>query len=141
MSSLTRIYLPLTAADLDELATSHELSLDGRLATGVTDSLRESAPQDDDEGWEFTATQDAAAATADGQRVVVAAADVPDDKVQPAGGEIASAVTVSGVLSRQRVASLHLGDEGVRPEPGEELELSWYDITELDEVRRLLGDD
>ena len=75
-----------------------------------------------------------------GAPVVVAAADVQDRDVRADGG---GWIHVDGVLELARVAALHLGDDVVSgrreplPAPGEDLELSWFDTTELDHVLEL----
>lgn len=135
MSSATRVYLTLTPAHLDELADSG--TLPEAPATGVTPALATAYPQEDEEGLEFQAIQEAAAATDSGQRVLVGAADVTT-AVGPRTGSTPGAVAV-GDIPLERLVSFHVGDAGVVPDPELETELSWYDVTELDEVRRLFG--
>lgn len=136
MSTMTRVYLALTPADLDELASRGLLP--EAPATAVTPALEAAYPQEDEEGLEFQAIQEAAAATVAGQRVLVAAADLATS-VTPRTASTPAAVRVDDEVALDRVVSFHVGDEGATPTPDRETELSWYDVTELDEVRRLLG--
>ena len=141
ISPQIRCYLPLTAELVGEL---HEAgSMSGSLvAFVVTESVRRSDPDADDEVWEWAALQDAASyCRQQGQPVIVAAADVARDTIDdasPAG----SRVTVHGPVTLPRVASLHLGDDLLGGDSetadGEEIDLSWYDATELAQVRALL---
>lgn len=133
MSTMTRVYLALTPAHLDELATRGVLP--EAPATAVTPALEAAYPQEDEEGLEFQAIQEAAAATVAGQRVLVAAADLVTS-VTPRTASTPAAARVDEV-ALDRVVSFHVGDEGATPAPDHETELSWYDVTELAEVRRL----
>ena len=81
--SLTRIYLPLNAVRLRELAESRVVGPPPLAAHGVTDGVRAADPTGDDEEWEYVALGEAARASAAGlpageRRRVVAAADVDD---------------------------------------------------------------
>lgn len=139
--SATRCYLPLSPEQLAHLRDDRRLA--GPLeATAVTPALRSAYPSADQEELEHLALQDAAQQLVDtGRPVLVAAADLPTGTVTPAQGE--AGVTV-GDLDLPRVAALHLGDDVVtgdptalpRPEDDaeEEIELSWYDTTEIDLV-------
>ncbi|NLG20936.1 MAG: hypothetical protein GX555_05815 [Actinomycetales bacterium] len=137
-----RCYLPLTA---DLVHSLHETgSLPGDLvAFVVTESVRRSDPNGDEESWEFAALQDAAAhCQQEGQPVLVAAADVARDSIDDSG-PTGSRVLVRGSVTLPRIASLHVGDDLVGEvssvsDDEEIIELSWYDATELAEVRRLL---
>lgn len=139
MSSLTRVYVPLSADDLDQLADTGQLPGADREVHGVTTKLERVQPGEDREGWEFLALQEAAG-RAPGSRIVVGAADLPSGQVAPAVSGAASAMRVTGPVLRRYVVSLHVGDEGEVVTDEDDVELSWYDITELDEVRRLVGD-
>lgn len=143
MSSFVRIYVPVTSADLQELRDRREL----RAGVGftVTDAVRTSDPNGEDESWEHAAMQDAAAATvAAGAPVVVIAADVPAEAVT--AGQAGSRVEITSAIPLPRIASVHVGDDVLSGTPlsaspadaGSEIELSWYDTTELDQVVRLL---
>lgn len=129
----TRVYLTLTPQILDDLARTRAVT--GLHATAVTPALREAYPQEDDEGLEFEAMQEAAAASPVDQQVLVAAADL-DTNVTPALSSTPAAIEL-GEVGIDRVVSFHVGDPGETAGPDHVLELSWYDITELDEVRRL----
>lgn len=143
MSRHARIYLPLSPDQCRQLSTEH--SVPGPLeGYAVTQAVRTSDPQGDEESWEFAALQDAArSCTVRGAPVLVAAADLdlPDiGDSAPAG----SRVGVSGPLTLQRVAAFHVGDDvlagqpSAPVEPGSPVELSWYDTTELDHLASLV---
>jgi hypothetical protein len=138
--SLTRIYLPLNAARLRELASSRVLGPAPLPAHGVTSSVRAGDPNGDQEGWEYVALGEAAEASAASlpageRRRVVAAADVDDSWVTAADADgVASAVTVSQPVPMQRIASFHVDEKDVADDD----ELLWYDVTELDGLLDLL---
>jgi hypothetical protein len=138
--SLTRIYLPLNAARLRELATSRVLGPAPLTAHGVTGSVRAGDPNGDQEGWEYLALGEAAEASAASlppgeRRRVVAAADVDGSWVTaPDADGVASAVTVSQPVPMQRIASFHVDEKDVADDD----ELLWYDVTELDGLLDLL---
>ncbi|ANS78401.1 hypothetical protein SGUI_1005 [Serinicoccus hydrothermalis] len=132
-----RCYLPLSAQSLALLRD--ERRLPGPLrATAVTDDARATDTAADQDELEYAAAQVAASSLADdGAPVVVAAADAQDRDVRADQGWW---VQVDGV-ELARVASLHLGDDVVSGDPGAlaaaggaDLELSWFDTTELDHV-------
>ena len=137
----TRIYLPLTADGVRALATSREVGPAPVAAFSVTDRVERSLPAGDEEEWEYAALAEAvdAAAAAQGSTVakrVVAAADVDPGWVAADGArEGLAAVSVSHPVPLNRIVSLHVdetaGDQGMA-------DLLWYDVTELDEVLRLL---
>lgn len=140
--SLTRVYLPLSAAGLRRLAQAR--TLEPAPAFAVTEEVRAADPTGDEEAWEYAALADAVDAAGelregeDGRRVV-AAADVEETAVGPAAGtpDLApSAVTVSEVVPLSAVVSFHV-DEDTGAEDLDDL--LWYDVTELDEVVRLLA--
>lgn len=139
MSSLTRVYLPLSAQDLALLEADGRLEAAGRTVHGVTPGLQRAHPGEDVEECEFHAQQEAAA-HATGDPVVVGAADLPNEQVAPVGSGAAGAMRPLEPILRRYLVSLHVGDEGASASSDEDLELSWYDITELDAVRRLAGD-
>lgn len=148
-----RVYLPVTGADLAALARERVLPAP-RAACAVTRALEQSQRGAEEEELEYLALQHAAqqavpdAADA-GEQVVVAAADVAPEEVNgidtPAGqlpaGRVACSVTVTGQVPLARIASFHVGDDvavappassgGEEPQEVEEIELSWYDVTEL----------
>ena len=137
----TRIYLPLTPDGVRALARHREVGPAPVVAYAVTRRLERSLPTGDEEEWEYAALAEAvdAAETAQGTTVakrVVAAADVDpvwveDDPTRDGLG----AVTVSSPVPLRLVVSLHVdetaGDQGMD-------DLLWYDVTELDEVVRVL---
>lgn len=137
-----RCYLPLTAEQARQL--QDEGSLSGELvAFIVTDSVRRSDPNADEDAWEYAALQDAAAyCLTQTQPVLVAAGDLGQDLIddtEPTGSQ----VVVRGTVTLPRIASLHVGDDPVADrapmsEDENVIELSWYDATELADVRALL---
>lgn len=140
MSERIRVYLPVDAADLRTLQTDGELPARARTAFAVTDRLRASAPAEDTEGLEYLATQDAAtAAAAHGLRVVASVDSDDEDVREPAGAESFSAVTVSGAIPQRHVASFHVLDPAGERDVDADLELSWYDATELALVLQTIG--
>jgi len=138
--SPTRIYLPLDAARLRDLATTRVLGPAPLAAHGVTSNVRAGDPNGDQEGWEYVALGEAAEASAASlpageRRRVVAAADVDDSWVSAADADgVASAVTVSQAVPMQRIASFHVDEKDVADDD----ELLWYDVTELDGLLDLL---
>ena len=138
--SLTRIYLPLSAARLRELASSRVLGPGPLPAHGVTGSVRAGDPNGEQEGWEYVALGEAAEASAASlppgeRRRVVVAADVDDSWVTAADVDgVASAVTVSQPVPMQRIASFHVDEKDVADDD----ELLWYDVTELEALLHLL---
>lgn len=141
-SAQTRCYLPLDADGVTELVDHGRLSGD-LVAFVVTESVRRSDPTGDEEAWEFAALQDAAAYCQEqGRPVLVAAADVGRatiDDTAPLG----SRVVVHGPVPLPRIASVHVGDDvlgdvAVISSADDVIELSWYDATELADVRSLL---
>ncbi|WP_134772695.1 DUF6912 family protein [Ornithinimicrobium flavum] len=140
-----RCYVPLSAEQLSQL--HDERRLPGPLrATAVTRSVRASQPGADSEEWEHVAIQAAARGlVADGLPVIVAAVDLVDTEVDATRAE-GPQVRVGEVIL-PRVAALHVGDDVVTsdpstlPPPGgeEEIELSWYDTTEIAHVVELVA--
>ena len=137
---IARVYLPLTAAQLADLAAHGELAGDRVRAYAVTPGLADGFPGADEEELEYAALRDASDAARalrdPGQtHRVIAAADVdaaflhaPDD----AAGDVPSRQDVQGPVALRRVASFHV-DEA----PTDDADLLWYDVTEIDEVVRL----
>lgn len=137
----TRIYLPLTPDAVRALAEEREVGPAPVAAYAVTRRLERSLPTGDEEEWEFAALTEAveAAEAAQGTSVakrVVAAADVDPGWVEDdATRDGLGAVLVTSPVPRRLVVSLHVdetaGDQGTA-------DLLWYDVTELDEVLRVL---
>lgn len=133
-----RCYLPLSPEQLETLRADRRLPGPLR-ATTVTRSVRAAAPSGDQEEWEYAALQAAAVGlAADGRPVIVAAVDLVTETVdasRPEGPQVRV-----GDVDLPRVAALHVGDDvvtgdpGALPAPDEEIELSWYDTTELGQV-------
>jgi len=140
MSRRIRIYLPVDPAELRALEQTRTLPAGTRTAFAVTDRLRASAPAEDTEGLEYLATQDAATdAAARGLRVV-AAVDLDDEELtELPDAESASTVRISGALPQQHIASFHLLDPPGERDVDADLELSWYDATELALVLQAVG--
>lgn len=136
--TLVRCYLPLTPERLVELRRRRRI--DGALeGYAVTESVRRSDPGGDAESWEYAALQDAAHSLVQaGAPVIVAAVDVDraqvDDR-RPTGSQ----VTATGPLTLPRFAAFHVGDDVLQPDRPEspddvEVDLSWFDTTELDHL-------
>lgn len=136
----SRSYVPVRPEHLAALLASGAVDYDGSVHT-VTEELRRQEPGGDQEDWEDSALQGAAAdAVASGQPVAVLAIDLDDLDTASAAS---SAVPWSGRFPLARAASLHLGDDvvlgtDVSADSEGGLELSWYDISELDHVVSLL---
>lgn len=68
--------------------------------------------------------------------------DVPDARVRPAastgGGALPGRVVVDGDVTLRDVVCFLVGDEGEQVSDDADLELSWYDASEIDAVRALL---
>lgn len=138
-----RVYLPLSPERCRELHTGRRVS--GPLpGFTVTESVRGLDPGGDEEGWEHAALQDAAQSCLDaGQPVIVAAVDL--DRVQlDDGSATGSRIEVLGAVSLPRVAAFQVGDDVLSRDdapdldPESEIELSWYDTTELSHLVSLV---
>ncbi|NHA69524.1 DUF6912 family protein [Phycicoccus flavus] len=139
---LTRVYLPVTAADLDALAEGGALGPAPVAAHGVTPALGRPGLTTDAEELEHlawvAATEEAEALREGDERRVVASADVDSgDVTVPADGDVPSRVEVQGSVPTARVVSFHVdesrGDTGTA-------DLLWYDVTELAAVLALLAE-
>lgn len=139
MSNLIRTYLPLAADELRTLDETGTLPGQARHAFAVTERLRAAAPTEDDEGLEYLATQDAATYAAARDLRVVASVDIDGDSVSDLPeDDAASAVQIAGAPPRRRVASFHVLDPAGERDVDVDLELSWYDATELALVRQVV---
>lgn len=148
-----RLYLPATLPEFVD-----PLGLRPPAAHAVTPGLRAALPDEDAEGLEFVAMLAAADASvlmlADHpeapRRRVVVVAEVPGPPARPLPGGLPSAVEPPAVVPWSAVVSLHVDEEGAiadvaaaaagDEEAGDraaERDLLWYDVSELDEVRRL----
>lgn len=138
-----RCYVPMNLEQLTRLRDDR--TLPGPLpAYAVTGAVRAANPSGDVEEWEHEAMQEAARGLAeDGAPLVIAAVDIVAERVRQTDG--ADARIEVGDVDLPRVAALHLGDDVVNgrrgaldgQDPGRELELSWYDTTELAHVIEL----
>lgn len=140
MSRIVRVYVPMAGSHVDRLATTSALPAEDLAVYAVTDAFRKTMPSSEDqEGLEYAVLQDAATAAAARGWRVVAAADVDELAMSETDGvDDPALVAVRGEIPRKRFASLHVLDPAGDRDPDSDLELSWYDITELDEVGRLL---
>jgi hypothetical protein len=131
MSTMRRVYLPLSQAQLQALHEERELGDPNFTGFGATRAARSEQPEvDDEEVHEYRAAQDAARAALAAGGCVVAAADVAASGVLESGA--GTRLTVPGPLALKRFASFHLIDEeSAAQDPEAELELSWFDATEL----------
>lgn len=138
---LTRVYLPLTPADLTALAEGRALGPAPLTAHAVTPALGKPGLVTDEEELEHAAwvaaTEEAIGpAGAGSRRRIVAAADVDAAVVvHPTSPEVPSRVEVSVPVERRRIVSFHVDEE---PGSSEPTDLLWYDVTELAEVRALV---
>ena len=136
----TRIYVPLDADGVRRLSADREVAGDPVEAFAVTERLERMLPSGDEEEWEYAALTEAFEA-ADERRGgsttkrVVLAADVDPAWVTSRAADALAGVQLTHPLPLSRVVSFHVdesaGDDGMD-------DLLWYDVTELDEVLRLL---
>ncbi|GAA4871627.1 DUF6912 family protein [Serinicoccus chungangensis] len=139
-----RCYVPLTGDQLAALSQDRRLSGPLR-ATAVTEVLRAQEPGADGDELEYAAAQVAAEdLVRTGVPVVLAAVDVDAGRVTDAATDDLWIEVASVELPR--VAALHLGDDVVTGDASlladhdsEDIELSWFDTTELDHVLGLVG--
>ena len=138
---LTRVYLPLTPADLTGLAEGRPLGPAPRNAHAVTPALGKPGLVTDEEELEHAAwvaaTEEAIAASgAAPHRRVIAAADVDAAiVVHPTSPDVPSRVEVAAPVERRRIVSFHVDEVVGSTEP---TDLLWYDVTELADVRALV---
>lgn len=136
-----RVYLPLGPTGVRTLHSDKEV----RVADGfaVTTALERAHPGEDEEGLEYLALQDALAAALAAREkpsalVVVAAADVPSDRLDlraPVTAPPLSRLALRDAVPLGKVVALHVEEPpaGASDEP----DLLWYDVTELPEVVRV----
>lgn len=130
-----RVYLPMSRARL--LALTDTRRIDGPvIGYSPTPALAALLPgSSDEEELEYAATQEAATVAAALGDPVVAAVDVPAAEVENAPskpGDSPAAVRLRGPVLLRQVASLHRLDPPGDRDPDADLDLSWYDVTELD---------
>ncbi len=140
---LTRVYLPLTAADLAALEAGDEVGRPPVPAHAVTPALGRPGLTTDEEELEhlawLAATEEAGATSGAGARRVVAAADVDTEVVaHPTSPDRPSRVELTEPVRRRDVVSFHVDEQPGAQDPADML---WYDVTELAEVRRLVAGD
>lgn len=145
MAPARRCYLPMTAEQLRTLHRERRLTEQVPVFTAPSD---EGASAAQVEEAEHAALQAAARhALSRGGPVIVAALDLEPsswESLPGAGGQGPAPEGRSvGALTLPRVASLHVGDDvlgqGIPSTlPGEDLELSWYDTTEVEHLVHLL---
>lgn len=118
-----RVYIPVTAADVERRRTEGYWTISPRRAWAVNRQLALALPDEDDEEREFIASLTAANASASKFAV---AADVPAAMLGDEGmnGE----VDVSGVLRNGDVACL------LRVDPEDDEQLLWFAPTEFDQL-------
>jgi hypothetical protein len=138
---LTRVYLPLTSADLTALSEGRPIGPAPRAAHAVTPALGRPGLVTDEEELEHAAwvaaTEEAGQAPgAANRRRVIAAADVDAAiVVHPTSPDVPSRVEVSAPVERRRIVSFHV-DEEVGATSA--TDLLWYDVTELADVRGIV---
>ncbi len=161
MSPATRMYFPLAPDQVAALLSHGQLEA-GLTGFAVDEETRAADPDGDEDLWEFRALQRAARhMRTNGWPAVVAAADVDDSTVVDAAADLPGAQSVDVPLLRTDVASLHLGDDALRGQSAvatqqqgrdhddpenlgpdahedEQIDLSWFDTTELAHVVRCL---
>lgn len=135
-----RCYVPVTLEQLTRLRDDRTLA--GPLgAYAVTAAVRAANPTGDGEEWEYAALQQAARGlVAADAPVLIAAVDIEAERVRT--GASSDAGVEIGDVDLPRVAALHLGDDVVGGQPDAvassgDVELSWYDTTELAHVIEL----
>ncbi|MGB3257178.1 MAG: hypothetical protein WBG89_07635 [Ornithinimicrobium sp.] len=146
MAPATRMYVPLAPGQVAALLAHGQLE-SGLIAFAVDDQTRAADPDGDEELWEFRALQRAARHIRSKEwPVVVAAADVGTATIAPVDG-VPGARSVDVPLLHTDVASLHLGDDALQGRAtvaadhhdDEQIDLSWFDTTELAQVVRYLS--
>lgn len=150
-----RLYLPATLHDV-ERAEGFRPSA----AHAVTSALATALEEDDEEALEFAALLAAADASvallglqsAAPRRRVVLVADLPGFRPVALTEELPSAVEPPPVVQWRDVVSLHVDEadaeadvaaaalgDGDALDRASERDMLWFDVSELDAVRRMLG--
>lgn len=136
-----RVYIPMNAERFAALQGEGALG-EGLQAFAVTQSVRRSDPSGDEEEWEYEVMLDAAlACRAAGWPLAVAAGDVERTRIDDTA-EHGSTIRLVGPVKLRDLVAFHVGDDvvsGSTVDDASNPELSWYDVTELDEVSRLVG--
>lgn len=134
---MIRAYAPIGSAEIDALKSEGRFPAAHVMA--VTPGIEALAPDGDAELHEHLASQLAAAA-ATSDPVVVCAFDVRPERISSAeSGSTPGRVELVGDVVARDVACFLVADPGERVGEDADLELSWFDASEVDEVRRLLG--
>ena len=139
---LTRVYLALAPEHLAALARGGSVGPAPVAAHAVTPALGKPGLVTDEEELEhaaWLAAVDEAAEHSDGgiRRRVVAAADVDAATVAHRTTPVApSQVELLAPVDLRRIVSFHVDEEPGATDP---TDLLWYDVTELAEVRALVG--
>ena len=128
-----RLYVPLSAADVDQLSAAGDVTPPAAFA--VTAQLADLLPDADTEEHEHLATQLAAAACGEARIIV----GVFDSATAVTPGETTGLVRPDAALPVRELVCLLVGDEGAQVTEDADVELSWYDRTELALVRDLVG--
>lgn len=129
-----RVYLPMSHSRLTALAEAGRID-EPVIGYAPTPALAALLPGNhDEEELEYAATQEAATVAAALGDLVVAAVDLPATEVDGAAaqpGDSPAAVRLAGPVLLRQVASLHRLDPPGQRDPDADLDLSWYDVTEL----------
>ncbi|MDQ2851931.1 MAG: hypothetical protein M3Y49_14615 [Actinomycetota bacterium] len=148
MAAVRRVYVPVSMKQLHDLRDDRRFDARELIGFAVTDELRASGTSGgDEEDYEYRALQQAASqAAGDGGRVVCAA-DLESHQVQVAMSGADSAhrthdarVRIGGGLDLRRVMSLHVLDPVGERDELADLDLSWFDVTELANLIDVLGE-
>lgn len=149
MTPLLRCYLPLSPADLQHLHGTRRVPdpAVAFTARGAIVVSEDGEDGEDEEAGEYAALQAAARyALTRGGPVIVAAADVEQAAVErpsDVGATSGAPVRVTREVTLPRIASLHVGDDVLGlpltdVTDDEDIELSWYDTTEVAHLVALL---
>lgn len=136
--TVTRVYLPLDPRALATLSDRRELGPPPLHGHAVTPAQGSPGLATELEDLEYAAWSAAAESARDvagaATRRVVASADVDSQEVQEEGGEDPTRVVVDAAVPLRTLVSFHIDEE-----PGGDLAaVLWFDVTELDEVVRLV---
>lgn len=144
---VTRIYVPISATDLEQIVVTGSLSAtaqEPRRAYAVTAALVAREPHEDAEGLEYVAFLSAvagagAARTAPEHRRVVLAADADTAWFAPTSNGPITEVALTDDVPRSRMASMHVDEDAGVAGTTSDADLLWYDVTEIAEVRDLVA--
>ena len=129
---VVRVYLPAGPREVRELSESGQLATD-TAAFGVGPGASE---EQEHAAWSAAAEEASDLVAPSRARRVVISADVDVALLDPVPTAVPARTVITAPLPVRRVVSLHVDEEvGSGPE-----DLLWYDVTELDDVVRLLTD-